>query len=87
MHFNINLIYFNRVSEGTIQALSSQVESLYLDHSRADLNETLTSLITDALVSPVLSPERLVSEMVMLMAILHGNIGSEIGKYYVVAFF
>ncbi|KAK3766031.1 hypothetical protein RRG08_002272 [Elysia crispata] len=72
----------NRVSENTIQALSSQVEGLYLDHSRADLNETLTALITEAIVSPVLSPERLVSEMVMLIAILHGNVGSEIGAFF-----
>ncbi|RUS85831.1 hypothetical protein EGW08_006383, partial [Elysia chlorotica] len=72
----------NRVSEHTIQALSSQMEGLYLDHSRADLNETLTALITEAIVSPILSPERLVSEMVMLIAILHGNIGSEIGAFF-----
>ncbi|GFS07541.1 nucleolar MIF4G domain-containing protein 1-like [Elysia marginata] len=74
--------FLNRVSENTIQALSSQVEGLYLDHSRADMNETLTALITEATVSPVLSPERLVSEMVMLIAILHGNIGSEIGAHF-----
>ena len=80
--FLVILIYLNRVSESTIQALSSQVEGLYLDHSRADLNETLTALITEAIVSPVLSPERLVSEMVMLIAILHGNVGSEIGNVF-----
>ncbi|GFO25848.1 nucleolar mif4g domain-containing protein 1-like, partial [Plakobranchus ocellatus] len=72
----------NKVSEGTIQVLSSQVESLYLDNSRADVNETLTALISEALISPVLSPERLVSEMVMLMAILHGNVGSEVGAFF-----
>ncbi|XP_059152514.1 nucleolar MIF4G domain-containing protein 1-like [Physella acuta] len=71
----------NKVSEGTIQAISSQVESLYLDNSRADVNETLTSLIMEAVVTPVLSPERLVAELAMLVAILYNNVGSEVGAF------
>lgn len=70
----------NRVSEGTIQAISSQVEALYLDNSRADVNETLTGLIMEAVVTPVPCPERLAEELSMLVAILHSNVGSEVGE-------
>ncbi|BFZ01306.1 hypothetical protein BsWGS_04345 [Bradybaena similaris] len=71
----------NKVSEGTIQAISSQVEALYLDNSRADVNETLTGLIMEAVVTPVLCPERLAEELSMLVAILHSNVGSEVGAF------
>ncbi|CAG5131202.1 unnamed protein product [Candidula unifasciata] len=73
--------FVNKVSEGTIQAISSQVEALYLDNSRADVNETLTGLIMEAVVTPVLCPERLAEELAMLVAILHSNVGSEVGAF------
>ena len=70
----------SRVSEGAMSAISGQVEALYLENSRADVNETMTSLILESLVTPVLSPERIVAETVMLIAILHSNVGTEIGE-------
>ncbi|XP_012946458.1 nucleolar MIF4G domain-containing protein 1 homolog isoform X1 [Aplysia californica] len=73
----------NKVSEGAMQAISSQVEALYLDNSRADVNETMTSLIMEAIVTPVITPERLVAETAMFIAILHSNVGTEIGAYFI----
>ncbi|CAL1535331.1 unnamed protein product [Lymnaea stagnalis] len=73
----------NKVSEGTIQAISSQVETLYMDNSRADVNEALSDLIMEAVVTPVLCPERLVSELAMLVAILYSNVGSEVGAFFI----
>ena len=35
----------------------------------------------ESCITPVLTPERLAMELMMLVAILHGNIGSEVGKY------
>ena len=65
-----------------MQAISSQVEALYLDYSRNDVNETMTSMIIDSLVTPIISPERIVTETVMLIAILHSNVGIETGETF-----
>lgn len=49
-------------------------------HSRNDMNDSLLSLITEALVGRVLTSERLVMEHAMLIAILHANVGMEVGE-------
>lgn len=49
-------------------------------HSRNDMNDSLLSLITEALVGKVLTSERLVMEHAMLIAILHANVGMEVGE-------
>ena len=77
-HFR--LILCLRASESNIQPITSQIENLYLTNSRADLNETLISLMFELCVTSVLTPERLAMELMMLVAILHGNVGSEVGK-------
>ncbi|KAH3692826.1 hypothetical protein DPMN_194580 [Dreissena polymorpha] len=67
-----------------MQPISSQVEELYLSNSRADVTETLLEIVSSACVTPVLTPDRLSMELMMLVAILHGNVGSEVGKKCVV---
>lgn len=44
------------------------------------MNDSLLSLITEALVGRVLTSERLVMEHAMLIAILHANVGMEVGE-------
>ncbi len=63
-----------------MQPISTQIEDLYMSNSRADVNELLTGLLLDSCVSPVLTPDRLCQELAMLVAILHGNVGTEVGK-------
>lgn len=63
-----------------MHSISTQIENLYMNNSRNDMNETLTNLLLDSLVSTVFTPERLLLEHVMLIAILHANVGTEIGK-------
>ena len=70
---------FFRASESNMQSIANAVEDLYMSNSRASVNESLFMLITEAVVSTVLTPERLVAEMAMLVAVLHGNVGSEVG--------
>ncbi len=65
------------------------MEELYMKHSRNDTNYVFLKLIMDSLISPILSPERIVMEHAMLISLLHANVGIEIGKnfslfYYVV---
>ncbi|KAL3832507.1 hypothetical protein ACJMK2_024144 [Sinanodonta woodiana] len=72
----------NRASENNMQPISSQIEELYMSNSRADINSCLISIILEACVSPVLTPERLSMELMMLVAILHGNVGMEVGAVF-----
>jgi nucleolar MIF4G domain-containing protein 1 len=44
------------------------------------MNEALTDLLFESLVAHVLTPERLVMEHAMLVAILHANVGTEVGE-------
>lgn len=70
----------NRLAESNMHNISKQIEDLYMNNSRNDMNETLTNLLLDSLVTRVLTPERLLMEHVMLVAILHANVGTEVGK-------
>lgn len=46
------------------------------------MNETLTALVLDATASHIITPERLLMEHVMLITILHANVGSEVGAHF-----
>ncbi|XP_046580458.1 nucleolar MIF4G domain-containing protein 1-like isoform X2 [Haliotis rubra] len=72
----------NRASEANMQPISSQIEDIYMSNSRADVNELLTGLLLEACIAPVLTPERLCLELAMLVAILHGNVGIEVGACF-----
>jgi nucleolar MIF4G domain-containing protein 1 len=49
------------------------------------MNEALTDLLFESLVAHVLTPERLIMEHAMLVAILHANVGTEVGEYSTLA--
>ncbi|XP_033762079.1 nucleolar MIF4G domain-containing protein 1-like isoform X2 [Pecten maximus] len=72
----------NRVSQANMNPISSQIEEMYRSNSRAEMNETLAGIILDACVSVVITPERLAMELMMLLAILHGNVGTEVGATF-----
>lgn len=59
-----------------------QVEQLYMGNSRNDMNETIFNLFRDSLFTEILTSERMIIEHAMLVAVLHSNIGSEIGAYF-----
>ncbi|KAG1656332.1 Nucleolar MIF4G domain-containing protein 1 [Nymphon striatum] len=75
----------NRLSESNMKPISSQIEDMYMNHSRHDMNETLIQLLIQSCVSPALTPERLVTEHAMLISILHANVGTEVGAFVVQA--
>jgi nucleolar MIF4G domain-containing protein 1 len=68
-----------RLSEANMQSISSAFERLYMHNSRAILTEALTEIILDACTSIAALPERLVMELCVLVAVLHVNVGNEIG--------
>ncbi|XP_030758082.1 nucleolar MIF4G domain-containing protein 1 homolog [Sitophilus oryzae] len=72
----------NRLAESNMHNIASQIESLYMNNSRNDMNESLTSLVLDSLVSNVSTPERLLMEHVLLITVLHANVGTEVGAHF-----
>lgn len=55
---------------------------MYMSNSRNDMNVMLSKLMMEAIIAPVLTPDRLISEHMMLIAILHANIGTEVGAHF-----
>lgn len=78
--------YLNRLSEANMHRIVTDIETIYMQNSRHDVNHTLTQLIEEALILNVLAPERMVLEHMMLIAALHANIGSEVGAEFLQKF-
>ena len=74
--------FFNRLAEANLPGIVSSIEQLYLANARHCLHEAINTLILDSLVTPVLSPERLIMEHCVLVAALHANIGTEVGAQF-----
>lgn len=71
----------NRLSEANMHKIATDIDNLYMQNSRHDMNNTLATLIVDALITNVLAPERMVMEHMMLVAVLHANVGTEVGAH------
>ena len=63
-------------------SIANQIEEMYMKNSRNNMNNVLSELVIESLVSHVLTPDRLISEHMMLIAILHANIGIEVGANF-----
>ncbi|XP_053689718.1 nucleolar MIF4G domain-containing protein 1 homolog [Sabethes cyaneus] len=72
----------NRLAESNVHKISIELDNLYMQHARFDMNNTLTDLVLEAIVSPSLAPERMVLEHTLLVTILHANVGSEVGSHF-----
>ncbi|XP_015600311.1 nucleolar MIF4G domain-containing protein 1 [Cephus cinctus] len=72
----------NRLAEHNMHAIASQVDELYMSNSRNDMNEMLSKLMMESIVAHVLTPDRLVAEHMMLITILHANVGTEVGAHF-----
>ncbi|XP_053916344.1 nucleolar MIF4G domain-containing protein 1 isoform X2 [Cuculus canorus] len=75
----------NRLSEPNLSSISGQMEELYMANSRKDMNETLTDILMNACVTPVAMPARLMMEHVLLVSVLHHNVGIEVGAHFLEA--
>lgn len=71
----------NRLSETNMHKIATDIDNLYMQNSRHDMNNTMSTLIVDALITNVLAPERMVMEHMMLIAVLHANVGTEVGAH------
>lgn len=72
----------NRLAESNLPKIAKEIDGLYMENSRNDMNSTLTILIVEALGSHVLSIERSVLEHMLLLSVLHANVGSEVGAHF-----
>lgn len=61
--------------------IATQIEDLYMNNSRNDMNDTIMRLLLESLVTDVMTPERLLIEHIVLISILHANVGTEVGEY------
>ncbi|XP_057272461.1 nucleolar MIF4G domain-containing protein 1 [Pezoporus wallicus] len=75
----------NRLSEPNLSSISGQMEELYMANSRKDMNETLTDILLNACVTAVAMPARLIMEHVLLVSVLHHNVGIEVGAHFLEA--
>uniref|UniRef100_K1QBK5 Nucleolar MIF4G domain-containing protein 1 n=1 Tax=Magallana gigas TaxID=29159 RepID=K1QBK5_MAGGI len=72
----------NRASEANMSQICAQIEAVYRDNSRAEVTEALSAIVINACVSVSITPERLAMEMMLLVTVLHGNIGTEVGAMF-----
>ncbi|RXG73604.1 Nucleolar MIF4G domain-containing protein 1-like protein [Armadillidium vulgare] len=76
----------NRLAESNMAGILSQIEAYYYSNSRNDMNDTLTKLLFEMLVTPVMTPERLVQDHALLVSVLSANIGNEVGAHILTEF-
>lgn len=70
----------NRLAESNMHRIVIDIDNMYMQNARFDMNNIITNLLIDALVSNSLSAERMILEHTCLIACLHANVGSEVGK-------
>lgn len=71
----------NRLSEANMHKIATDIDNLYMQNSRYDMNNTLATLIVDVLITNVSAADRMVMEHMMLVAVLHANVGMEVGAH------
>ncbi|CAD7004738.1 unnamed protein product [Ceratitis capitata] len=76
----------NRLSEANLHKISTGMEELYMKNSRYNMNETLASLLREALLGRTMANERMVQEHMVLLAYLHAQVGNEIGAHFLQMF-
>lgn len=76
----------NRLAESNVAGIASQIEGMYQKHSHNDMNDCLSQLFFESIVAPTMTPERLVQEHAMLVAVLSANIGNQIGAHLLTEF-
>ncbi|XP_050466071.1 nucleolar MIF4G domain-containing protein 1 homolog [Cataglyphis hispanica] len=72
----------NRLAEQNMHTIGNQVEEMYMSNSRNNMNVMLSKLMMESIVAPVLTPDGLICEHMMLITILHANVGTEVGAHF-----
>jgi len=67
-----------RLSEGNLASIAKTMESMYSVNARAELTSALTCVILDATLLPTRAPPRVITDIAMLLAVLHSRVGCEV---------
>lgn len=73
----------NRLTESNMKGISAEIEHLYMENSRNDMNAALWAVLEKACVAPALISERFSMEQTLLVALLHHHVGTEVGAHVV----
>jgi nucleolar MIF4G domain-containing protein 1 len=86
-HINAQLLRqirgaFNRLTVNNMLTISGQIEDIFKQNSRHEVNEALWSCITSSLIDlDHCAPNKLTTEVSILLSILHSTIGEEVGGH------
>nr|XP_034834897.1 nucleolar MIF4G domain-containing protein 1 homolog [Maniola hyperantus] len=72
----------NKLAGTNLHWACTSIEHLYSSNSRHSVNTALTQLWLDATVQKALTADRMLAEHAALIAVLHANVGSEIGAHF-----
>lgn len=74
----------NRLTATNIKVISNEILDLYKGHSRAVINQGILNCFEKVIIKVDYNvPVKLVSEMAILVAILHSEIGEEVGAFFI----
>jgi len=66
------------LSEGNLPSIAKTIELLYGGNARAEMTSALTCVILDATLLPTRAPSRVVTDVALLLAVLHCRVGCEV---------
>lgn len=67
-----------RLSEANLPSIAKTIESMYGVNARAELTSALTRVILDATLLPTRAPPRVITDVALLLAVLHCRVGYEV---------
>ncbi|XP_065829440.1 nucleolar MIF4G domain-containing protein 1-like [Oscarella lobularis] len=73
----------NRTTESNLKSIAAEIATLYQEHSRNEVNETFTSSLLSACLSPSRVGDQILMDSVLLLATVHALVGGvEVGAYF-----
>ncbi|KAK0090494.1 hypothetical protein PV325_013400 [Microctonus aethiopoides] len=75
----------NRLAQHNMHNIAMQIDELFMSNSRNNMNEMLSKLMMESIVAPVITPDRLIADHMMLITILHANVGTEVGANFLLS--
>ncbi|XP_053611224.1 nucleolar MIF4G domain-containing protein 1 [Plodia interpunctella] len=72
----------NKLAGTNLHWACNTIESLYSNHSRNSVNTAVAQLWLCATAGPDATPDRMLAEHAALVAVLHANVGNEIGAHF-----
>lgn len=76
----------NKLAEQNMYTIAKEVEEIYMSNSRNDVNVLLSKLMMESIITSISTPDRLICEHMMLITILHANVGTEVGAHFLLTF-